>query len=269
MKSYSGQTVLITGASSGIGEAMARQLADSGARLLLTSRSDDALNRLTDEFRELGTDAEVFAHDLGVPGAAQALYDRITEAGHTIDVLINNAGFGKLGEFVEYEAEVYDEMVMLNVMNLVALTRLYLPGMLQRETGGVLNVASTAAFQPVPHFAVYAATKAFIKSFTEALHAEIEGSGVAVTCLCPGPTETRFFERADMRGAPGGLLAETPEKVAHDGLDALLRNQRTEVSGLGNVVGAFATRLVPTRTLLAVLKRMMGSPSLRRTAPHP
>jgi len=268
MKSYSGQTVLVTGASSGIGEAAARQLARDGALLLLTARSEDALNRLAEEFRGLGAEAEVFVHDLGVPGAAQELYDQITEAGHTVDVLVNNAGFGKLGEFVEHDAEVYDDMVTLNVMNLVALTRLCLPGMLQRGTGGVLNVASTAAFQPVPHFAVYAATKAFIKSFTEALHAEVKDSGVAVTCLCPGPTDTQFFERANMSGAPGGLLTEPPEKVAHDGLDALLNNERTEVSGLGNVLGAFATRLVPTNAVLAVLKRVMGSPSLRRTVLH-
>ncbi len=257
MRSYHSRTVLVTGASGGIGEAAARQLARGGARLLLTARSEDALERLADELRRLGADAEVLAHDLGTPGAAHTLYERVTEAGHTVDVLVNNAGFGKLGAFAEGDAEVYEQMVTLNVTNLVALTRLCLPGMLRRGTGGVLNVASTAAFQPVPSFAVYAASKAFVKSFTEALHAEVEGSGVAVTCLCPGPTSTGFFDRADMSGVPGGRPPETPEKVARVGLEALLENERLVVSGLTNKVTAVAARFVPTKAILAVGKRLM------------
>ncbi|MEM1043288.1 MAG: SDR family oxidoreductase [Bacteroidota bacterium] len=257
MRSYHSRTVLVTGASGGIGEAMARQLARDGARLLLTARSEDTLHRLADELRVQGAEAEVFAHDLGTPGAAQGLFDRITEAGHALDVLVNNAGFGKIGTFMEYEAGVYEGMVTLNVTNLVTLTRLALPGMLQRGTGGVLNVASTAAFQPVPYFAVYAATKAFVKSFTEALHAEVGGTGVAVTCLCPGPTDTGFFERADMDGVPGGRAAETPEKVARVGLEALLENEHTVISGLNNKVMAAAARFAPTKAVLAVGKKMM------------
>ncbi len=257
MTSYHGRTVLVTGASGGIGEAIARQLARDGAHLLLTARSEDRLDELADEFRTLGGTATVFAHDLGTPGAAQALHDRITADGHEVDVLVNNAGFGKLGGFVDFDADVYDAMITLNVTNLVALTRLFLPAMIQRGTGGVLNVASTAAFQPVPHFAVYAATKAFVLSFTEALHAEAEGTGVAVTCLCPGPTTTGFAEAADIGNFGGGRALETPEKVARVGLDALLENERRTISGAVNTLAAFATRFVPTKVILEVGKRVM------------
>jgi len=257
MTSYHGRTVLVTGASGGIGEAMARQLARAGARLLLTARSDARLNELAEEFSHLGTEAHVFAHDLGEPGAAEALHARITEAGHEVDVLINNAGFGKLGVFEDSDAETYEQMVTLNVTNLVSLTRRFLPAMTRRGSGGILNVASTAGFQPVPHFAVYAATKAFVLSFSQALHAEVEGTGVAVTCLSPGPTSTGFFDRADMDGVPGGREAETPEKVARTGLEALLNKERSVISGTRNTVMALATRFAPTKLVLEVGKRMM------------
>jgi short-subunit dehydrogenase len=257
MTSYHGRTVLITGASGGIGEATARQLARDGATLLLTARSEDRLQRLADEFRGLGAEAHVFAQDLGVPGAAEALYDRVTEAGHEVDVLINNAGFGKLGVFEDFPPEVYETMITLNVTNLVGLTRRFLPAMTRRGVGGILNVASTAGFQPVPHFAVYAATKAFVLSFTQALHAEVEGTGVAVTCLSPGPTSTGFFDAAEMDGVPGGRPAATPEKVARLGLDALLKNERSTIVGALNTLTALATRFAPTKLVLEAGKRMM------------
>jgi hypothetical protein len=257
MTSYHGRTVLVTGASSGIGEAAARQLARAGARLLLTARSEDQLNQLAEEFGHLGTEAHVFAHDLGEPGAAEVLYARITEAGHEVDVLVNNAGFGKLGGFEDFGPEVYEQMVTLNVTNLVSLARRFLPAMTRRGSGGILNVASTAGFQPVPNFAVYAATKAFVLSFTQALHAEVEGTGVAVTCLSPGPTSTGFFDAANMDGVPGGREAETPEKVARTGLEALLDNERSVISGTRNALTALATRFAPTKLVLEVGKRMM------------
>lgn len=258
MKSYHSCTVLVTGASGGIGEAMARQLARDGAHLLLTARSEDRLESLAAEFRSEGARADVLAHDLAQPGAAESLYERITEAGHTVDVLINNAGFGKLGAFAETDAATYEQMITLNVTNLVALTRLVLPGMLHRGTGGVLNVASTAAYQPVPYFAVYGATKAFVRSFSHALSAELDGTGVHVTCLSPGPTTTGFAERADVGNLGGGRVVETPEKVARVGLDALLENDRSRISGAINAAAALATRFVPTKLVLAAGKRVMG-----------
>jgi short-subunit dehydrogenase len=261
MTSYHGRTVLVTGASSGIGEAAARQLARDGARLLLSARSEDRLEALAQEFRDLGTEAHVFALDLAEPGAAESLYDRITAAGHEVDVLVNNAGFGKQGGFEDADAATYEQMVTLNVTNLVSLTRRFLPAMTRRGSGGVLNVASTAGFQPVPYFAVYAASKAFVLSFSQALHAEVESTGVAVTCLSPGPTSMGFFDRADMNGVPGGREAETPEKVARLGLEALLKNERSVISGTRNALTALATRFAPTKLVLDVGKRMMQGPT--------
>ncbi|MEL6611935.1 MAG: SDR family oxidoreductase [Bacteroidota bacterium] len=261
MNSYYGQTVLVTGASSGIGEAMARQLAFQQARLLLTARSEDKLNALADEFRRAGAEVDVLAHDLGEAGAAQALYDRVTEAGHEVDVLINNAGFGYVGAFAEQDAASVDGMATLNMTNLTVLTRLFLPAMLARGRGGVLNVASTASYQPIPLMSVYAATKAYVRSFSEALAAEVGGTGVAVTCLCPGPTATAFADEAGMN-AKFFRVAETAEKVAAVGLDALLRGKRTIVSGLPNKVGAVASRFIPTGPTLAVTRRIIETQAI-------
>jgi short-subunit dehydrogenase len=255
MDSYFGRTVLVTGASSGIGEAMARQLALRKARLVLTARSEDKLHALADEFRRLGADAAVYAHDLGQPGAARALWDRLDED-HRPDVLINNAGFGGIGRFVTNAPEEIEGMVTLNATNLAVLTRLALPEMLRRGFGGVLNVASTAAFVPAPYFAVYGASKAFVKSFSEALHVECEGTGVSVSCLCPGPTRTGFGERADMK-ASFFRKGESAERVAETGLDALLRGERVAVSGTPNKVMTAASRLAPQALNLAVAGRLM------------
>ena len=257
MKSYHSRTVLVTGASSGIGAAMARRLGRDGAHVLLTARSEDALDALAAEIRSAGGRADVFAHDLAAPGAADALYTRITDAGHTVDVLVNNAGFGKLDDFVEVGAATYEQMITLNVTSLVTLTRLVLPGMLHRGTGGILNVSSTAGFQPVPYYAVYGATKAFVLSFSEALSAEVAGTGVHVTCLSPGPTTSGFAERAGAGNFGGGRPLETPEKVARVGLDALLENERSAISGTVNGLTALATRFAPRRLVLAAGKRMM------------
>ncbi|MEM8602149.1 MAG: SDR family oxidoreductase [Bacteroidota bacterium] len=261
MDSYYGQTVLVTGASSGIGEAMARQLAFQQARLLLTARSEDKLEALAAEFRRAGAEAHVFAHDLGEAGAAEALYERVTEAGHEVDVLINNAGFGYVGPFADQAAAGVEGMATLNMTALTVLTRLFLPAMAARGHGGVLNVASTASYQPIPLMSVYAATKAYVRSFSEALAAEVRDSGVAVTCLCPGPTATAFADEAGMSDK-FFRVAETAEKVASVGLDALLQGKRTVVSGLTNKVGAVASRLVPTGPTLTIARRIIETQAM-------
>jgi uncharacterized protein len=256
---YRGQTVLITGASAGIGEEMARILAPAGARLLLTARSVDELGRLAAECRAAGAEAHIFPHDLARPGAAGALFETITEAGLPIDVLINNAGYGKMGPFEKYEADVYEDMLTLNITNLVSLTRLALPAMLAAGRGGVMNVASTAAFQPVPLLAAYGASKTFVKEFTQALHSELDGTGVHVTCLAPGPTETKFFKRSGQSSVPGGRAAAAPAVVARDGLEALAQNRRLRVSGLLNRIAAFGAQLAPTGITLRAAKAVISA----------
>ncbi len=253
MSAFAGQTILITGASSGIGEAFVRHLVPLGSKLILTARSEDKLNALAETARASGSEAHVYPLDLGKPGAAQTLFDQTTDDGHQVDILLNNAGFGLTGRMEKLEADSVSGMTQLNVTAVTDLARLYGEAMLVRGRGGILNVASTAAFMPIPYFAVYAATKHYVKAFSEALHEEWKDRGVTVTCLCPGATKTGFGDRADMKDSffENG---ETPEKVARVGLEALARGERTVISGAANAAMANVARLLPT----GVSARMAG-----------
>lgn len=255
MKTLKGKTILITGASRGIGAAMARQLADPSVTLLLTARSEDDLRALAADLEEHGARTAVFAADLSEGGAARALHTRMTDAGYVVDVLINNAGFGTLGRFEDADPETVETMLTLNVTNLAVLTRLCIPAMLQRGAGGILNVASTAAYQPLPYFAAYAASKSFVLSFSKALYGEYAHRGLTVACLSPGTTDTGFQKRA---GIDASLLPsmETPEKVARVGLRAMLDGRMGVISGRGNALGALAGRLLPDRGVVAVMRRV-------------
>ncbi len=200
-------TALITGASSGLGEEFARQLARENYDLVLAARREDRLRAVAEQAKGLGSPrAEVISSDLGKPGAAQALYRQIGERGLEIDYLVNNAGFGTHGQFQHLPLEREIEEIDLNVSALVALTRLFLAAMVERKRGTVVNVASTAAFQPVPYMATYGATKAFVLSFSEALSVELRGTGVTVTALCPGPTRTEFQDVAEVNEAGGPVI---------------------------------------------------------------
>lgn len=191
------ETVLITGASAGIGWELARLFAADRCDLVLVARRRELLEQLAGELREQhGVAVRVVVADLADPAAPAAIVDELTAAGVTIDVLVNNAGFGATGAVAEIPLERQRDMLQVNVMALTLLTRLLLPGMLQRRRGGVLNVGSMAGFQPGPHMAVYYATKAYVLSFSEALHDEVAGQGVTVTCLAPGATATGFAEAA-------------------------------------------------------------------------
>ncbi|MEK7736631.1 MAG: SDR family oxidoreductase, partial [Pseudomonadota bacterium] len=191
---FKGSTVLITGASSGIGAAFARNLASRGANMILTARSQDTLMRIADELkRKYPISIQVFPADLGDMEAPQQLFEKVRASGISVDVLINNAGFGKWAHFLDEEFDTYRRMLSLNVNALVHLTHLFLPHMLARGTGGVINVASTAAFQPVPYIAVYSASKSFVLNFTEALSGEYSGKGLRFLALCPGNTTTNFM----------------------------------------------------------------------------
>lgn len=254
---YSEKTILITGASSGIGAEMTRLLAPHGVTLLLAARSGDQLAAIAEECRGVGSRAHVYVVDLGKLEGAAELFNRITGDGLEIDIVINNAGYGKVGEFVDYESEIYADMLTLNVQTLTILTRLVLPGLIFRNQGGILNVASTASFQPMPLFAVYAASKSYVRSLTDALHAELKPIGIHVSCLAPGPTKTSFFGRADASGLPPSAPPADARDVALRGLIGLAKNQRLIVPGLVNRIGAFSTRLAPTSMAMNVAQRVM------------
>ena len=241
------ETVLITGASSGIGLELARLFAAEGSDLVLVARSGERLRELAAALeREHGTRAVALEKDLSDPAAPRAIHEELARAGIAVDVLVNNAGFGARGPFAELPLDRQLDMVQVNVAALVRLTGLFLPGMRQRGRGGILNVASTAAFQAGPLMAVYYATKAFVLHFSEALAEESRGSGVVISCLSPGPTVTGFMEAAGMHGTRlfrGGAM--DARKVAQAGLRGFRAGRVIVVPGLLNRFAAGTVRFLP------------------------
>jgi short-subunit dehydrogenase len=243
---------LITGASAGLGVEFARQLSARGHRLVLAARRKDRLDTLA---KELGN-ARAVAIDLSKKDAAAKLLADVEAAGEQIEVLVNNAGFGLIGALAELDAKRLRQMIDLNVGMLTDLCRAVAPQMIARKSGGILNVASTAAFQPGPKMAVYFATKAFVLSLTEALHEELKPHGVSVTCLCPGPTRTEFGEVAGFggNGMFDRVAMESPE-VVKAGLEGLDRNHAVVVPGVVNKIGAASTRFAPR----SVVRKIAGA----------
>ena len=243
------RTALVTGASAGLGVEFAKLLAQDGHDLVLTARNQDRLQQLADELqRQHGVCVKVFARDLSQPGAAPALVEALTAAGLTIDLLINNAGCGLNGKYHENPAEQEFALLQLNVVALAQLTRLLLPGMVARGWGRILNVASTAAFQPGPHMAGYFASKAYVLSLSEALAYELKDTDVRVTVLCPGPTQTEFTERAGIKESLlFKLSAQSAETVAEIGYQALLKGETIVIPGLHNWALAQSIRFTPRR----------------------
>ncbi len=242
------ETVLVTGASSGIGRALAHRFARAGSDCVLLARSEDTLHDLADTLASsYDVNAHVLPADLSVPGVADDVAAELRERALSVDVLVNNAGIGARGPFAELDPHRQINMIRVNVTALTHLTRHLLPGMLERGRGGVLNVASTAGFQPGPHMSVYYATKAYVVSFSEGLHEEAAGTGVTVTGLAPGPTRTAFADRAGMSDATLFDLGATmtPEAVAHAGYDGFRQDQALVVPGWPNKVGAFMIRFTP------------------------
>lgn len=252
-----GQTALVTGASAGIGAEFARQLAASGADLVLVARRADRLEGLAEELRARHhVQATAISADLAREGASQSLAAELAARALTIDVLVNNAGFATHGNLVDEDpARIRDEMA-LNVVTVVELTRLLLPGMLQRDRGIVVNVASTGAFQPVPTMAVYGATKAFVLSFTEALWGELEGTGVRALALCPGATETEFFDvvGADAQVGPTRMPVADVVRQALAGVE---KGRPSVVTGARNAVGARLPRVLTRRQTIRLTRRIM------------
>ena len=263
---YQGKTALITGASGGIGAAFARALAARGANVILVARSEDRLRAPGEELaRDHGVRAEVVAADLTRPGAAGELRAAVAARGLMVDLLVNNAGFGTYGRFGTLAPEREHDEVALNVAAMVDLTHLFLPAMLERGDGGVINLASTSAFQPLPYMAVYGATKAFVLSFSEALWAECRGRGVRVLALCPGPTATGFFAVVGSEDGAVGQTRTAAQAVA-TGLRALERGRPSVVDGWANYLRAQTPRLAP-RGLVARIGERITRP--RRAAPRP
>ncbi len=240
-----GQTALITGASAGIGVELAECFAKDGYAVIVTARSEGPLRELAGRLaREHNIQAVAIPADIGQPGGGEKLANDIKSRGLGVDVLVNNAGYGMSGGFDDLSAESQIGMIDLNVRALVELTYIFFPQMLKNKRGGVLNVASTAAFQPGPFMTVYYATKAFVLSFSEALWEEARGTGVKVSALCPGPTESKFHDRAGTTKVRASKIAGmmTSKAVAQIGYNAFQRNQRVAISGRMNAVMA---RLVP------------------------
>jgi short-subunit dehydrogenase len=247
---------VVTGASAGIGADLARRLAAGGFDLVLVARREAELRTLADGLTKAhGIAAEVIVADLSDPAAPPKLIATIPRP---IDVLVNNAGFGWLGEFAESDPARMLAMVQVNVTALVHLTRLVLPGMRERKQGRILNVSRVAGFQPGPLMAVYYATKAFILSFSEAVHTELRGSGVTVTVLCPGPTTTEFADVSGM--AATGLFdnAMSSVAVADAGYRGLMRGKRLVVPGIGNKLMTLAVRLIPRPVILRIVERIQS-----------
>ncbi|ODU79423.1 MAG: oxidoreductase [Microbacterium sp. SCN 71-21] len=251
---FRGTTALITGASAGLGTEFADQFARRGADVVLVARRADRLEEIAAEVRSRhGVSAHVVPLDLTEPGAVATLADELEGRGIRVDHVVNNAGFGMKGAFAEADAERIDALVQLNVAVLTSLTRAFLPALVARGSGTVINIASTAAFQPLASMAIYGASKAYVLSFTEALAHEVRPQGVTVLAVCPGATATEFFDVVgDARAAVGAM--QTPTQVVDAAFRALARRKPpySVVSGVQNKTGAVIVGLVPRRARVAL-----------------
>jgi short-subunit dehydrogenase len=250
----SSQTVLITGASGGIGYELAKLFARDHYNLVLVARSADKLAQVATELQAYGVTVKTIALDLAAAPAPKFLFDQLQSAGISIDILINNAGYGGFGDFAQMTEEDILGQINLNITALTLLTRLFLPPMVQRRSGRIMNVASTAGFQPGPLMAVYYATKAYVISFSEAIANELRNTGVTVTCFCPGATHTGFAQRAGTERSRlfKQLGAMNADKVALDGYRAVMEGRILAISGLHNWLVAKSTRFAPRKMVTAI-----------------
>jgi short-subunit dehydrogenase len=256
-------TVLITGASAGIGLEFARLFAKDGYHLVISASNAERLEKTAERMREdYGAQVDVVLENLAVPGAAGRLVKKLNDRGLEINVLVNNAGVGVYGMFADTDAEKESQLLYVNIQSLTELTKLLLKPMLDRAEGKILNVGSTAGFVPGPGMAVYYASKAYVLSFSEALANELQGTGVSVTVLCPGPTSTEFQQRAGMGSNRlfNSVKPMSAARAAKKGYLAMLRGQAVVIPGLANKVAAAASRLVP-RDLIPLVVRAINEPS--------
>ena len=259
MTSEREKTALITGASGGIGYELGKLFAAGGYDLVLVARSEQKLNELAADFCEAhGVKATVLAKDLSDPAAPDEIFSALQAQSITVDVLVNNAGYGTYGPFAEIEPAQELNMLQLNIVALTHLTKLFLPGMIERGFGRILNVGSTGSFAPCPTMAAYCATKAYVLSLSEALSEEVRGTGVSVTALCPGVTYTGFQARANVEHArmvkSGGMSAE---QVAEIGYRALMRGKSVVVPGIQNRLMAILSRITPHALVVRFSRSLM------------
>lgn len=252
------ETVLITGASSGIGKELVKVFAGQHYNLVLVARSADKLSALQEEMEhDYKVEVTVIVQDLRHPEAPEQIFAELRKKSIDIDVLVNNAGFGSFGSFVDSDIQNQLQMIHVNISALTHLTKLALSGMKVRGRGKILNVASTAGFQPGPLMAVYYATKAYVLSFSEALANEVRGLGITVTALCPGPTRTEFEQTANLQGSKlfqGGVM--DAQSVAKIGYNGLMSNKSVVIPGMKNKVLASSIRFIPRSVVTSVVRKM-------------
>jgi uncharacterized protein len=253
-RDFEGRWALVTGASAGIGVALARELAGRGAKLILTARRRERLEALEAELAAQGAETRIVVADLHNPAAPQQIFDATAGAGLAVDILVNNAGLGHFGAFYLTEPEQEFSQVRVNCEAVVRLARLFVPPMIERRSGWVLIVASTASFQPVPYISTYAATKVFDRFFALGLAEEVSRFGVKVTALCPGSTESEFFDVAHAQ-AFRGRSVQPAEEVARRGIDALLRGRRILIPRFDRRIAAFLVRFVPVGLITRVVEK--------------
>ena len=252
------KTALITGASSGIGEELASIFANHKINLVLAARSKDALENIAQKLiKDYGITVQVVVGDLSQTEGVQSLYAYCIQHSIAIDYLVNNAGFGAGGDFEKGDWQQYAQMIDLNMKSLTHLCHLFLPQMLARQSGKILNIASIAAFMPGPGMNVYFATKAYVLHFSEALHVELKGSGVSVTALCPGPTATAFFENANMNTAKLVKMGlQSVQEVANYGFKSMMNNKRVAIPGFKNKLMMFVSKISPRSLVMNITKMM-------------
>lgn len=249
---FRGRWALVTGASAGIGAALARELARHGAKLILTARRKERLDSLAAELGAKGTEVRILTADLNDPDAPGQIYE--ATGGIEVDILVNNAGLGLFGAFQSGDPEQEFSQVRVNCEAVVRLSRLFVPRMIERRRGWVLIVASTASFQPVPYLTTYAATKAFDRFFAQGLAAEVARFGVKVTALCPGPTESEFFEIAGASAFKRGV--QLTDEVARSAVTALAGGRRTVIPNAAGRISAFAVRFLPVTLITNTIERI-------------
>jgi len=250
---------LITGASSGIGLELAKIFARESHDLALVARSHDKLKYIAEDLQETyGVQVKYYTKDLSISSTPEEIFEVLQSEGGNIDVLVNNAGFGWRGEFAKMELSDALEMIQVNITTLTHLTRLFLPGMIERKRGKILNVASTAAFQPGPMMATYYASKAYVLSFSEALSEELQGTDVTVTALCPGPTATGFGQRAGFVNEKifGDIFSMDSHTVALEGYKGLMKGKPLVISGWKNWFGTQLVRFIPRPLPARVVKKV-------------